>query len=139
MPLTQTPFKDKRTDMNIRPIKTEADYKAVLVEIDRLMDAEPDTPAGDRLDVLTTLAEAYEAKNHPIEEPDPVEAILHRMDALGLTRKDLEPLLGTRARVSEVLARKRPLTIAMIRRVHQSLQIPTDILIQAYRLKESRT
>lgn len=125
--------------MNIRPIKTEADYKAVLVEIDRLMDAEPDTPAGDRLDVLTTLAEAYEAKNHPIEEPDPVEAILHRMDALGLTRKDLEPLLGTRARVSEVLARKRPLTITMIRRVHQSLQIPTDILIQAYRLKESRT
>ena len=125
--------------MNIRPIKTEADYKAVLVEIDRLMDAEPDTPAGDRLDVLTTLAEAYGAKNHPIEEPDPVEAILHRMDALGLTRKDLEPLLGTRARVSEVLARKRPLTIAMIRRVHKSLQIPTDILIQAYRLKESRT
>ncbi|MBN2327580.1 MAG: transcriptional regulator [Candidatus Omnitrophica bacterium] len=125
--------------MNIKPIKTEADYQAALAEIDRLMDAEPDTPAGDRLDVLTTLAEAYEAKNHPIEEPDPIEAILHRMEALGLTRKDLEPLLGTRARVSEVLARKRPLTIAMIRRVYKSLRIPTDILIQSYRLKESRT
>jgi HTH-type transcriptional regulator/antitoxin HigA len=125
--------------MNIKPIKTETDYKAVLAEIDRLMDAEPDTPAGDRLDVLTTLVEAYEAKNHPIEEPDPVEAILHRMEALELTRKDLEPLLGTRARVSEVLARKRPLTISMIRRVHKSLQIPTDILIQPYRLKEGRT
>ncbi len=125
--------------MNVKPIKTEADYKAALKEIDKLMDAEPDTPAGDRLDVLTTLAEAYEAKNHPIGEPDPVEAILHRMEALGLTRKDLEPLLGTRARVSEVLARKRPLTIAMIRRIHKSLQIPSDVLIQPYPLKVSRT
>ncbi len=119
--------------MNITPIKTEDDYKKVLAEIDQLMDAEPDTPAGDRLDVLTTLAEAYEKKNYPIEEPDPVEAILHRMEALGLTRKDLEPLLGTRARVSEILSRKRPLSIAMIRRVHESLRIPTDILIQPYR------
>ncbi len=123
--------------MDIKPIKSETDYKAVLIEIDQLMDAEMDTPDGDRLDVLTTLAEAYEAKNHPIEEPDPIEAILHRMKDLDMTRKDLEPLLGTRARVSEILARKRPLTIAMIRRIHKSLRIPTDILIQSYQLKAS--
>lgn len=117
--------------MNIKPIKTEADYAEILAEIDQLMDAEPDTPAGDRLDILTTLAEAYEKRNCPIEEPDPVEAILHRMNALGLTRKNLEPLVGTRARVSEILNRKRPLTIAMIRRIHDYLKIPADTLIQA--------
>ncbi len=83
--------------MDIKPIKTESDYKAVLVEIDQLMDAEPDTKAGDRLDILTTLAEAYEKRNYTIEEPDPIEAILHRMEALELSRKDLECLLGTRA------------------------------------------
>lgn len=123
--------------MKIHPIKNEADYKAVLDEINNLMDAEPDTPKGDRLDVLTTLAEAYEAKQHSIGEPDPVEAILHRMDALGLSRKDLEPLIGTRSRVSEILSRKRPLTISMIRRVHQSLNIPADVLIQPYLLNQS--
>ena len=85
--------------MDIKPIKTEADYEAVLEEVDGLMDAEPDTPEGDRLDVLTTLAEAWEEKHHQIEDPDPIEAILHRMEALGLARKDLEPMIGTRARV----------------------------------------
>ncbi|RJP20453.1 MAG: transcriptional regulator [Candidatus Omnitrophota bacterium] len=124
--------------MNIKPIKSEVDYQMVLEKIDRLMDAEPDTPAGDRLDVLTTLAESYENKNHPIEEPDPVEAILHRMEALEMTHKDLEPLIGTRARVLEILARKRPLTISMIRRIHQSLRIPADVLIQSYSLKAER-
>ena len=85
--------------MDIKPIKTEADYRAALKEIDHLMDAKPDTPEGDRLDVLTTLAEAWEEKHHQIEDPDPIEAILHRMEALGLARKDLEPMIGTRARV----------------------------------------
>ena len=124
--------------MDIKPIKNENDYQAALTEIDSLMDAEPDTPEGDRLDVLTTLVEAYEEKNHPIEEPDPVEAILHRMDALGMTRKDLESVFGTRARISEVLTRKRPLTIAMIRRLHETMRIPAEVLIKSYRLKEKQ-
>ncbi len=125
--------------MDIKPIKNEMDYKTTLSEIERIMDAEPDTPEGDRLDVLTTLVEVYEQKYLPIEEPNPVEAIEHRMEALGLTRKDLEPLIGTRARVSEIMNRKRPLTISMIRRVHQSLNIPAEVLIQPYSLDEERT
>ncbi|MBZ0254837.1 transcriptional regulator [bacterium] len=122
--------------MKIHPIKNETDYKGVLAEIDKLMDAEPDTPKGDRLDVLTTLVEAYEAKQHPIDDPDPIEAIFHRMEALGLSRKDMEPIIGSRSRVSEILSRKRPLTISMIRRVHQSLNIPADVLIQPYQINE---
>lgn len=120
--------------MDIQPIKTSADYEAALREIEHLMDAEKDTPDGDRLDILVTLVEAYEAKHYPIGEPDPIEAILHRMDALGITRKDLESLLGTRGRVSEVLGRKRPLTMTMIRNLTQALHIPADILIQPYEI-----
>ncbi len=122
--------------MDIKPIKTEADYRAALKEIDHLMDAKPDTPEGDRLDVLTTLAEAWEEKHHQIEDPDPIEAILHRMEALGLARKDLEPMIGTRARVSEVLSRKRPLTINMIRRLNEEMRIPAEVLIRPYDVRE---
>ena len=122
--------------MDIRPIKTEADHRAALNEIDRLMDAALNTLEGDRLDVLTTLVEVYEEKHHAIEAPDPIEAILHRMDALGMSRKDLEPLIGTRARVSEVLSRKRPLTINMIRRIAVAMSIPADILIRQYETAE---
>lgn len=122
--------------MDIKPIKTEADYEAAVAEIEGLMNAEPDTPEGDRLDVLTTLVEAWEEKHHGIEEPDPIEAILHRMEALGLDRKDLEPMIGTRARVSEVLSRKRPLTINMIRRLNQEMRIPAEVLIRAYDVEE---
>jgi len=122
--------------MEIKPIKTEADYETALKEIDCLMDAKPDTPEGDRLDVLTTLVEAWEQKYHRIEDPDPIEAILHRMEALGLDRKDLEPMIGTRARVSEVLSRKRPLTINMIRKLNEKLRIPADVLIRQYDIKE---
>jgi HTH-type transcriptional regulator/antitoxin HigA len=118
--------------MDIKPIKTEADYEAALNEIDRLMAAKPDTPEGDRLDVLTTLGEAWEEKHHRIEDPDPIEAILHRMEALGLARKDLEPMIGTRARVSEVLSRKRPLTINMIRKLNEEMRIPAEVLIRPY-------
>ena len=118
--------------MDIKPIKTEADYESVLEEIDRLMDARPDTPEGDRLDVLTTLVEAWEEKHHQIEGPDPIEAILHRMEALTLTRKDLEPMIGSRARVSEVLSRKRPLTINMIRELNEEIRIPAEVLIRPY-------
>lgn len=93
------------------------------------MGAEQDTPAGDKLDVLIALVEAYEERHHPIEPPDPIEAILFRMDQMGLNRKDLEPYLGSRGRVSEVLTRKRPLTLTMIRRLWQGLHIPLESLI----------
>jgi HTH-type transcriptional regulator / antitoxin HigA len=122
--------------MNIKPIRTEADYTAALEEIDRLMYAKPGSPEGDRLDVLMTLVEAWEEKHHRIEDPDPIEAILHGMEALGLARKDLEPMIGTRARVSEVLSRKRPLTINMIRNLNEKLQIPAEVLICPYDIKE---
>ncbi len=121
--------------MDIKPIKTELDYQAALKEIEVLMDAYPETPEGDRLDVMTTLVEAFEAKHYPIEAPDPIEAILHRMEALGIDRRDLEKMIGTRARVSEVLNRKRPLTISMIRRISDKMHISANVLIRPYRLQ----
>lgn len=115
--------------MDIKPIKNEADYDAALAHIEMLMDAEIDTPEGDELDVLVTLVEAYEAKHHPIDPPDPVEAILFRMEQGGLDRKALEPYIGRSGRVSEVLNRKRPLSIDMIRRLWKGLHIPLESLI----------
>ena len=120
--------------MDIKPIKTELDYQAALKEIEVLMDAPPETPEGDRLDMMTTLVEAFEAKHYPIEAPDPIEAILHRMEALGIDHRDLEKMIGTRARVSEVLNRKRPLTISMIRRISEKMHISANVLIRPYRL-----
>lgn len=114
----------------IKPIKTEADYEAALAEIDVLMDASPGTPEGDRLDILVTLVEAYEAKRWQINAPDPIAAIELRMQQRGLTRRDLEKILGSRSRVSEVLNRKRPLTLEMIRRLHALWGIPAESLIQ---------
>lgn len=117
--------------MNIRPIHTEADYQAALGDIAALMEADPapGTPKGDRLDILATLVQAYEARHFPIGAPDPVEAIKFRMEQSGLTVKDLEPIIGRANRVYEVLSRKRPLTLAMIRRLHRSLGIPAEVLI----------
>lgn len=117
--------------MDIRPIHTEADHKLALKEISALMVADPDlgTPDGDRLDILTTLVQAYEAKLFPISAPDPVEAIKFRMEQSDLSVKDLEPLIGKSNRVYEVLNRKRPLTLAMIRKLHQGLGIPAEVLI----------
>ena len=117
--------------MDIRPIHTETDYKATLKEISALMESDPDlgTPEGDRLDILATLVQAYEARHYPIDAPDPVEAIKFRMEQSGLTVKDLEPIIGRPNRVYEVLSRKRPLTLAMIRRLHRSLGIPAEVLI----------
>ena len=117
--------------MDIRPIHTEADYKATLKEISVLMERDPDsgTPEGDRLDILVTLVRAFEAKHFPIDAPDPVEAIKFRMEQAGLSVKDLEPMIGKSNRVYEVLNRKRPLTLAMIRRLNQGLGIPADVLI----------
>ena len=118
--------------MNIKPIRTKADHRAALAEIDRLFGAAPGTLEGDRLDVLTTLVEAYETQHEPIPVPDPIEAILYYMESRGLSRRDLEPYLGSRARVSEVLNRRRPLSIEMIRRLHAGLGIPAEVLIGTY-------
>ena len=117
--------------MDIRPIRTDADYQATLREVAALVDTDPDpgTPEGDLLDILATLVQAYEARHVPITAPDPVEAIKFRMDQSGLSVKDLEPIIGRSNRVYEVLNRKRPLTLAMIRRLHQVLGIPADVLI----------
>jgi HTH-type transcriptional regulator/antitoxin HigA len=117
--------------MDIRPIRTDANYKAALRQISTLMEADPEpgTPEGDRLDILATLVQAYEARHSPIGAPDPVEAIKFRMEQSGLTVKDLEPIIGRSNRVYEVLNHKRPLTLAMIRRLHRSLGIPAEVLI----------
>lgn len=114
----------------IKPIKTEADYDAALLEIDTLMDAAFETPEGDRLDILVTLVEAYEAQHWRIMPPDPIEAIKLRMQQHNLTRRDLEKVLGSRSRVSEVLSRKRPLTLDMIRRLYAQWGIPAESLIR---------
>ncbi len=115
--------------MDIGPIKTEADYDGALAEISGLLDAPQGSPDGDRLEVLSILVEAYEDLHHPIDPPDPIEAIKFRMEQMGLTRKDLEPMIGGRGRVSEVLNRKRRLSFAMIRKLHAELGIPAEILI----------
>jgi HTH-type transcriptional regulator/antitoxin HigA len=118
--------------MEIKPIKNEADYQAALEEVDQLFDALPDTPEGDRLEVLSTLVEAYEDKHYNLPMPDPIEAILYHVESRGLSRRDLETYIGSRARVSEVLNRKRPLTMEMIRNLHKGLGIPAEVLIQPY-------
>lgn len=123
--------------MIIKPIKTQRDYHRALKEIDRLMDAKPNTPNGDRLDLLTTLVSAWEERHFPIDSPDPVAAILFAMEQRGLTRRDLEPFIGSRARVAEILGRKRPLTLPMIRRLHAGLGIPAEVLISEQLLGQS--
>ncbi|MGH8247315.1 MAG: helix-turn-helix domain-containing protein [Gammaproteobacteria bacterium] len=123
--------------MKIQPIKTKADYQTALAQIERLMNAVPGTLAGDRLEVLTTLVEHYEATHEPIDPPDPIEALLYQIESRGLTRRDLEPYLGSRARVAEVLNRKRPLSIEMIRKVHAGLGISAEVLIRPYEVKGS--
>jgi len=116
--------------MEIKPIKTKSDHRAALKEIEALMAAESDTPEGERLDVLVTLVEAYERKHYRFDLPDPVEAIKFRMEQKGMTPKDLVPLIGRINRVYEVLSRKRPLTLAMIQRLHSGLGIPAESLIK---------
>ena len=116
--------------MEIKPIKTKADYRAALNEIETLMSARAGTAAGERLDVLVTLVEAYEKKHYRFDLPDPVEAIKFRMEQSGLTPKDLVPMIGRINRVYEVLNRKRPLTLQMIRRLHRDLGIPAESLIK---------
>jgi HTH-type transcriptional regulator/antitoxin HigA len=116
--------------MEIKPIRTKADYRAALKEIEGLMGAQRDTPEGERLDVLATLVEAYESKHYRLDLPDPIEAIKFRMEQKALTAKDLVPMIGRINRVYEVLSRKRPLTLAMIQRLHTDLGIPAESLIK---------
>jgi HTH-type transcriptional regulator / antitoxin HigA len=116
--------------MEIKPIKNEDDYKETLREVERLFEAAPDTADGDRLDVLTTLLEVYEKNHYSIPSPDPVEAIKYWMESRGITRQDLAPLMGSRARVSEIFNHRRGLTLTMIRNLHDKLGIPAEALIR---------
>jgi HTH-type transcriptional regulator/antitoxin HigA len=116
--------------MDIKPIKNEADYRAALQEVEQLMLTQPDTAEGEKLDVMVTLIEAYEAKHFPMDLPDPVEAIKFEMERQGLTVKDLEPMIGKSNRVYEILNYKRSLTLKMIWRLHQGLGIPAESLIK---------
>lgn len=117
----------------VRPIRTKRDYEAALKELERLWGAKTGTRDGDRLDVLATLIDAYESEHHPMDPPDPIEAIKFRMEQQGLTRRDLEEIIGTRTRIAEVMNRKRGLSIAMIRRLHERLGISADVLIRPSR------
>jgi HTH-type transcriptional regulator/antitoxin HigA len=119
--------------MQVIPIKSQRNYKRALKEIEGLMAARRNTPEGDRLDVLVTLVEAWEAKHYPLDLPDAIEAIRYHMEQQGLAPRDLIPFIGNRNRVYEVLSRKRPLTLAMVRRLHEGLGIPAESLIKAGR------
>jgi HTH-type transcriptional regulator/antitoxin HigA len=118
---------------DLKPIRSEADHAAALADVGRLWGAKAGTPEGDRLDVLATLIDAYEAEHHPMDPPDPIEAIKFRMEQQGLTRRDLEGIIGSRTRIAEVLGRKRGLSIAMIRRLHERLGISAEVLIRPSR------
>lgn len=121
--------------MDIKPIRTEEEYQDALARIDEIWDAEAGTSESDELDVLSILIEAYEEEHHPIDPPDPIEAIKFRMEQMGLRRKDLEPFIGHRGRVAEVLNRKRALSMNMIRNLSSGLGIPVEVLIVTYPLK----
>ncbi|WP_376960731.1 helix-turn-helix domain-containing protein [Azospirillum sp. A26] len=123
--------------MDVTPIKTEADFRAALAEIERLWDAEPNTTEDDRLDILMTLVDAYERRHHPMPPADPIGAIEFMMEQRGMTRADLEPIIGSSGRVSEVLNRRRALSVSMIRRLSEALQIPPEVLIRPYDLQRA--
>jgi len=123
--------------VEVTPIRSQADYEGVLKEIERLWAAKSGTPDGDRLDVLVTLVDAYESEHYPMDRPDPVEAIEFRMEQQGLTRRDLQQLIGSRTPVAEILTRKRDLSVAMIRRLHDRLGISAEVLIRPLRKKRA--
>ena len=123
--------------MELRPIRSKREHQAALKEAEALWNAPEGTPEADRLEVLTLLIEAYEREHFPIEDPDPIDFLQHVMEARGLARKDLEPYIGSRARVAEVLNRVRPLTLEMTRRLAAGLDLPADVLIRGYELKRA--
>ena len=122
--------------MNIRPIRTKADYRHAMQRIDAIWDASPKSPEADELEVLSLLVEAYEKKHVAVPEADPVDLLLHVMEARQLTRKDIEPYIGSRARVAEVINRVRPLSLEMIRRLAAGLGLPADLLTAGYELRQ---
>jgi len=123
--------------MELRPIRSKREHQAALKEAEALWNAPEGSPEADRLEVLTLLIEAYEREHFPIEDPDPIDFLQHVMEARGLARKDLEPYIGSRARVAEVLNRVRPLTLEMIRKLSEGLELPADVLIRGYRVKRA--
>jgi HTH-type transcriptional regulator/antitoxin HigA len=123
--------------MELRPIRTKREYQVALDKVEALWNAPQGSPAADRLEVLVLLVEAYEREHHPMADPDPIDFLLHVMEARELSRRDLEPFIGTRARVAEVLNRVRPLTLEMIRRLAAGLKIPADVLVRDYKLKRA--
>jgi HTH-type transcriptional regulator / antitoxin HigA len=123
--------------MKLRPIKTELDYQNALQEIERLFDAEPNSPECDRLDILTTLVEAYEQKHYPIEAPDAISAILYYLESRGLSEQDLIISIGSQQEITAILNRQKPLTLDTIRRLNQDFKIPAEILIQPYALEKT--
>ncbi len=122
--------------MELKPIRTKKDYLAALTEVDRLWDAPARSAEADRLELLSMLIESYERRHFPITDPDPIEFLNHVMESRGLTRKDLEPFIGPRGRVADILNRTRPLTLEMIRRLADGLKLPADVLIKPYGLRE---
>ena len=127
---TRKQFNAGNNRKDIKPIKTDNDYRAALKEVETLMTAESGTPEGEKLDVLVTLIEAYERNHFPLDLPDPIEAIKFEMEQKGLTVKDLEPMIGKSNRVYEILNRKRSLTLKMIWKLHHELGIPAESLIK---------
>jgi HTH-type transcriptional regulator / antitoxin HigA len=123
--------------MELRPIKTELDYQNALQEIERLFDAEPNSPEYDRLDILTTLVEAYEQKHYPIEAPDAISAILYYLESRGLSEQDLAVYIDSQQEITAILNRQKPLTLDIIRRLNQDFKIPAEILIQPYALEKT--
>ncbi len=123
--------------MELKLIRTRKDHRAALAEIDRLWDAPTRSPSADRLDVLSLLVEQYEREHVRIADPDPIDFLNHVMEARGLTRKDMEPWIGPRGRVSDILNRTRPLTLEMIRKLAEGLKLPAEVLIRPYRLRQS--
>lgn len=123
--------------MDLKPIKTKREYLAALKQAERIWDAPAGSPAADALDILALLIADYETKHFPIADPDPIQFLEYVMESRGLTRKDLEPYLGSRARVAEVLNRARPLTLEMIRKLSEGLGLPADILVSRYALRDA--
>jgi HTH-type transcriptional regulator/antitoxin HigA len=123
--------------MELKLIRTKKDYRAALAEVERLWDAPAKSPKADRLDVLTMLIAEYEGQHYPIPDPDPIEFLTHVMESRGLTRKDLEPCIGPRGRVADILNRTRPLTLEMIRHLADDLNLPAEILIKPYKLRRA--
>lgn len=123
--------------MDVQPIRDETTYRAALHEVEALWDAPVDSPGADKLEVLVLLIENYETSHYPVDDPDPITFLEHVMEGRGLSRKDLEPYIGSRARVAEVLNRRRALSLEMIRRLADGLNLPAEVLVRRYTLKRS--